>query len=310
MAITASLVKELRERTGAGMMECKKALVDASGDIEIAIETMRKAGQAKADRKAGRAAAEGLVAIAVDDQHTRAAMVEVNCETDFVAKEDGFQGFAAQVARQVLVVQPSTMDALLATRLELAEPATIEERRRQLVARIGENIAIRRWVSLESSRGRVGSYLHGGRIGVLVAIAGGEERLAKDIAMHIAASRPVCIAEDSIPAELLAKEKEIFAAQAASMGKPPAIVEKMIAGRLTKFVAEITLLGQPFVKDPEVTVAKLLNNNGAVVEAFERFEVGEGLEKKADDFAGEVMAQIQARSGSVPEVSDPNTTQR
>ncbi len=208
MAITASLVKELRERTGAGMMECKKALVDANGDIEKAVETMRKAGQAKADRKAGRTAAEGLIAIAVDDQNRRAAMVEVNCETDFVAKEDGFQAFAAQVARQTLAAQPSTLTALLATRFEAAESTTIDERRRELVARIGENIAVRRSVLLESTGGQVGSYTHGGRIGVLVAIRGGDPRLAKDIAMHIAASRPVCIAEDNIPADFLAKERE------------------------------------------------------------------------------------------------------
>lgn len=310
MAITAGLVKELRERTGAGMMECKKALVDANGDIEKAIETMRKAGQAKADRKAGRTAAEGLIAIALNDQHTRAAMVEVNCETDFVAKENGFQAFAAQVARQALEARATTLEALLSTRLEAAEGATIEERRRQLVARIGENIAVRRLVSLESTHGQVGSYIHGGRIGVVLAINGGDERLAKDISMHIAASRPLCIAEGDIPADLLAKEREIFAAQAADTDKPPQIVEKMVAGRLKKFVAEVTLLGQPFVKNPDMTVAKLLAANEASVEEFQRFEVGEGLEKKSEDFAGEVMAQIEVRSESASEANVPKPTPR
>lgn len=307
MAITAGLVKELRERTGAGMMECKKALVEAEGDIEKAIEAMRKAGQAKADRKAGRTAAEGLIAIASDSECPRAAMVEVNCETDFVAKEDGFQAFAAQVAEQTLAVQPATLDALLNARLEETEGATIEERRRQLVARIGENIAVRRFVFLESDGGQVGSYLHGGRIGVLVAITGGDERLAKDIAMHIAASRPVCVAEGDIPADLLAKEKEIFTAQAATSGKPPEIIEKMVAGRLKKFVAEVTLLGQPFVKDPDVSVAKLLAKHGAAVASFHRFEVGEGVEKASEDFASEVMAQIKARPEVTPDATGPGT---
>ena len=292
------------------MMECKKALVDANGDIENAIEAMRKAGQAKADRKAARTAAEGLIAIALDEQRARAAMVEVNCETDFVAKEDGFKAFATQVAKQALEARPATLDVLLSTEFEAAAGATIEERRRQLVARIGENIAVRRFVIVESAQGTVGNYIHGGRIGVLVAIKGGDERLAKDISMHIAASRPVCVAEGDIPADLLAKEREIFAAQAAGSDKPPQIVEKMVTGRLKKFVAEITLLGQPFVKNPDVTVAKLLAENAAVVEEFQRFEVGEGLEKKTDDFAGEVMAQIQARSESTTEANDSSAAPR
>lgn len=310
MAITAGLVKELRERTGAGMMECKKALVDTNGNIEKAIEAMRKAGQAKADRKAGRTAAEGLIAIALDSQQTRAAMVEVNCETDFVAKEDGFQAFAGQLVTQALGLRPATLEALLNARLDPAQAATVEERRQQLVARIGENISVRRLASLESARGRVASYLHGGRIGVMVAINGGDERLAKDIAMHIAASRPVCIAEGDIPADLLAKEREIFTAQAAGTGKPPQIVEKMVAGRLKKFVAEVTLLGQPFVKDPDISVAKLLAEHDAVVEGFQRFEVGEGLEKMTEDFAGEVMAQIKARPDGAPAANDSNEAPR
>lgn len=301
MAITAGLVKELRERTGAGMMECKQALVDAGGNIEKAIEAMRKAGQAKADRKSGRRAAQGLIAIAIDREAARAAMVEINCETDFVAKEDSFQAFAAQVAKQAVEVDPPTLDALLSTRLEGPDGGTIEEQRRQLVARIGENIAIRRLASIASTGGRVVSYLHGGRIGVLVAVRGGDERLAKDIAMHIAASRPLCVAEGDIPADLLAKEKDIFTAQAAATGKPSQIVEKMVAGRLQKFVAEVTLLGQPFVKDPDMTVAKLLATEGATIEQFQRFEVGEGLEKTTADFAGEVMAQVKGRTGGVPD---------
>lgn len=300
MAITAGLVKELRERTGAGMMECKKALVEAGGDIEKAIEQMRKAGQAKADKKAGRVAAEGLIAIASNEEKHRAVMVEVNCETDFVAKEDGFRAFVNAVARRALAARVTTLDALLATPMQAGAAGSIEEQRRQLVARIGENISVRRFVSLERVPGRVGSYLHRGRIGVLVALDGGDETVAKDIAMHIAASRPWCIAEADVPADRLEKEKEILAAQAAASGKPPQVVEKMIAGRLRKFIAEITLLGQGFVKDPQVTVAEYLAKAGATVRDFQRFEVGEGMEKRAANFAQEVMAQAGVKPVVIP----------
>ena len=297
MAISAGLVKELRERTGAGMMECKKALVESDGDIEAAIEAMRKAGQAKADKKATRVAAEGLIGLELNEHRTAGVMVEVNCETDFVAKEDQFKSFVTDIARQVLRDNPADLETLMASEFPGGEGTTVEAYRKELVARIGENISVRRFVRVESPAGTVGAYLHGGRIGVLVQLDAGDGALAKDIAMHVAASRPVCVSEADVPGELLAKEKEIFTAQAADSGKPPEIVEKMVAGRLRKFIAEVTLLGQPFVKNPDVTVEKHLGGAGGAVRAFQRFEVGEGIEKKADDFASEVMAQAR-RGGS------------
>ncbi len=292
MAITAALVKELRERTGSGMMECKKALVESNGDIEAAIEAMRKAGLAKADKKSDRVAAEGVIAIQVSDDGKRAVMLEINSETDFVAKADDFVEFAKAVSQKVLDAAPADLEAL--KNLVLNEAGeTIETVRQALVAKIGENIQIRRFKILETENGRIGSYRHGDRIGTLVQITGGDEALAKDLAMHIAASRPQAISADDLPAELLEKERDIVATQARDSGKPEAIIEKMVEGRMRKFVNEISLMGQSFVKDPDVTVEKLVNDANAVVEAFECFEVGEGIEKKEDNFAEEVMAQAK-----------------
>ena len=286
MAITAQLVKEMRERTGLGMMECKKALVEADGDIDAAIETVRKSGQAKADKKAGRVAAEGrVVAHRVADAAT---LVEINCETDFVGKDEAFIAFCDSVARVSSAAE--NLEGLLALQLENGQ--TVEEGRQQLILKIGENIQIRRIASLRGDA-IYGSYLHGGSIGVVVKLAGGDEELAKDIAMHIAAANPICVAEQDVPAETLAKEREIFAAQAAESGKPAEIQEKMVDGRVRKYIAEVTLSGQPFVKDPDVTVGKLLAKADASVEGFIRFQVGEGIEKEEEDFVAEVMKQAK-----------------
>lgn len=293
MKITAAIVKELRERTGAGMMECKKALVETEGNIEAAIELMRKSGQAKAANKAGRIAAEGLIIIQQDDK--QAAMVEVNCETDFVSKGDDFKAFCDAIATTVLQTAPTDLDTLMVT--PLLNGNSVEEGRKNLIAKIGENINVRRFALIKQPQnGHLGVYLHGTRIGVLVDMRGGSPELAKDIAMHIAASRPVCVSGEQVSADTLAKEKEIYMAQAAKEDKPVHIVEKMVDGRIRKFLSEITLLGQPFVKDPDIKVEKLLKTQGASVTTFERFEVGEGVEKKSDNFADEVMQQIQQAS--------------
>jgi elongation factor Ts len=289
MSISAALVKELRERTGAGMMECKRALVDTGGDIEAAVEHMRKQGLAKADKKAGRIAAEGLVVIASTPDHKTAAIVEVNCETDFVAGGDDFRNFAQAVGDLVLAQRPADMDALLALPLGAS---SVEETRRTLIAKIGENIGVRRFEIVDCA-GVVGSYVHGTRIGVLVALEGGDESLARDLAMHIAASRPQYVDESQIPADFLDKEREILVEQAKGEGKPAEIVARMVEGRLRKQLAEITLVGQPFIKDPDTTVGKLLAEHGATVKHFVRFEVGEGIEKKVDNFVEEVMAQVR-----------------
>ena len=292
MAITAAMVKELRERTGVGMMECKKALVEADGDLDAAAELLRKSGQAKADKKAGRVAAEGRIVVRTDG--ATAAIVEVNCETDFVANDDNFVSFADQVAETILRDRPSDVAALLAS--DIGDGRTIEEARTGLIAKIGENIGVRRFQVIESA-GAIATYLHGARIGSVVAFEGGDEALGKDLAMHVAASAPVCVNEQDVPADTLAREKEILTEQAKDSGKPADIIEKMVAGRIRKYLAEITLVGQPFVKDPDVTVGKLLKQAGATVNAFARFEVGEGIEKKADNFAEEVMAQVAEASG-------------
>jgi elongation factor Ts len=294
MAITAAQVKELRERTGSGMMECKKALVEAEGDMETAIETLRKTGLAKADKKASRVAAEGLVVIEISDDNKTAAIVEVNCETDFVAKKDDFQAFAAAIAKRVLADDPADIDSLLAMPLHDGDAATIEDARKALIATIGENIAVRRFVRVESN-GELSSYRHGVRIGVLVDLAGGTAELGRDLAMHIAAHdpRPVCVSEDQVPAEMIEKERDIFTAQARESGKPDNIIEKMIDGRIRKFLGEVTLRGQSFVKDPDQTVGQLLEAASASVLSFERVELGEGIEKKVENFADEVMAQVK-----------------
>ncbi|MGM0562750.1 MAG: translation elongation factor Ts [Pseudomonadota bacterium] len=289
MAITAALVKELRDQTGAGMMECKKALTETNGDVEAAIEWMRKNGMAKAEKKAGRTAAEGLINMAVDGN--RCTLVEVNCETDFVAKNDDFPAFGEAVAKRVLADQPADVEALKSLPLEDGGKS-VEEFRQELVARIGENIQVRRFETLEAETA-IGTYSHGGRIGVAVALKGGDEALAKDLAMHIAASRPLSIDENDVPADVLEKEKSILIDQARQSGKPEEIIEKMIQGRLRKFLAEITLVGQPFVKDPDQTIAKLLKAAGAEVTHFVRLEVGEGIEKEESNFAEEVMAQAK-----------------
>jgi len=289
MAVTAAQVKELRERTGAGMMECKKALVETGGDLETAIEHLRKSGLAQADKKASRVAAEGKIALAITPDGRRAAMVEVNCETDFVAKDASFNEFADAVAANVLEHEPADVEALLHTRVG---DTAVEDARQSLVAKIGENIQLRRFV-LKSTQGLLGSYVHGGRIGVLVDLRGGDEELARDLAMHIAALNPKFVSEGDVPADVVAKEKEILLAQAESSGKPPEIIEKMVQGRLRKQLAEITLLGQSFVKDSDITVDKLLQQQGAKVEGFDRIVVGEGIEKKEGNFADEVMQQVK-----------------
>ena len=264
MAITASQVKELRERTGAGMMECKKALTETNGDIEAAIENMRKSGQAKAAKKAGRTAADGVIVIALSSDGANAAMVEVNCETDFVAKDDNFKSFAEAVGERALGNEVADVEALMALPLHEGEDTTIEEARQALVSKIGENMNVRRFVRAQA-QGTIYSYSHGVRIGVMVDLSGGDEALGRDLAMHIAASNPVCVSEDEVPQDLLAKEREITEAQAKESGKPDNIVEKMIEGRMRKYLGEITLVGQPFVKDPDTKVGKLLQSRGATV---------------------------------------------
>jgi elongation factor Ts len=292
MQITASMVKELRERTGAGMMECKKFLVEAGGDIELAVENLRKAGQAKADKKAGRVAAEGVVAVARDSGG--AAIVELNCETDFVAKKDEFRAFATLAAERALAESVADAGALGAVAAEPGTPQTLEDRRRELVATIGENITLRRAVCRPVRGDHLGIYLHqGSRIGVMVDLEGGSEELARDIAMHVAAVKPLALDESDLDPAVLEKEREILRAQVADSGKPPEIQEKMLTGRVAKFLKENTLLGQPFVKDPDVTVSKLLAASEAKVAGFVRFEVGEGIEKKSENFAEEVMAQVR-----------------
>jgi len=288
MAISASMVKELRERTGAGMMECKKALVETGGDMDSAVEQLRKSGQAKADKKSGRVAADGRVVIATDGG--KAAMLEVNSETDFVAKDDNFIGFAEAAADSVLAGNAPDVAALAAE--SLADGRTVEAARTELVSKVGENISLRRFVRLEAAE-QLGTYTHGARIGAVVSMQGGTAELARDIAMHIAATNPLCVDEGGVPADTLERERRIFSEQAAESGKPPEIVEKMVAGRVAKFLKEITLVGQPFVKDPDVSVAKLLQGANASVEGFVRYEVGEGIEKKEENFAEEVARQIE-----------------
>lgn len=287
MSVTASQVKELRERTGAGMMECKKALVETQGDMDAALENLRKSGLAKADKKSDRVTAEGTIVHASQNGHS--VMVEVNCETDFVAKDDNFVEFASAVAQNAL--ETDDIDDLLASSLPSGD--TVENTRQQLVAKIGENVQVRRLSHLRVEGANMGCYIHGGRIGVMVALRGGDEDLARDLAMHVAALNPAYVKPDDVPADVLAKEKDILVAQAADSGKPAEIIEKMVEGRLKKHLAEITLTGQPFVKDGDVTVEKLLKSRDAEVMAFSRLEVGEGIEKEEEDFASEVMQQVK-----------------
>ena len=288
MAITTAAIKELRERTGAGMMECKKILVETDGDIDAAIDALRKKGAANAEKKAGRIAADGLI-VCTKNEHS-GVILEINCETDFVAKDDSFKGFCADIGDVILNNDIENVETLASAQVG---DLTVEEARQALIAKIGENINVRRFEKISTDGSTVANYLHGVRIGVMVKLTGGSEELGRDIAMHIAASRPLCISEDEMAPEVLEKEKEIFIAQAAESGKPADIIEKMVDGRMKKFLKENTLLGQPFVKNPDQTVGQLLSESGATLEAMYRFEVGEGIEKREDDFVAEVMAQAK-----------------
>lgn len=295
MAVTAALVKELRERTGLGMMECKKALVETDGDIELAIENLRKSGQAKAAKKAGRTAAEGAVVALVTEDGKKGVLLEVNSETDFVARDDNFLGFVNKVAACVLSSGVTDIAAL--NDLAIEEGAeTVEVTRQALVQKIGENVQVRRAVVLESPEGVVGAYLHGGKIGVLTVLKGGDAELGKDVAMHVAASNPLVVNPDQVDEVLLEKEREIFTAQAKESGKPDEIIAKMIEGRISKYLKEISLVEQPFIKDPDTKVGALAKKAGAEILGFVRFEVGEGIEKEVVDFAAEVMAQAKGQA--------------
>lgn len=291
-SVTAEQVKILRERTQAGMLECKKALEAAGGDIELAIEEMRKSGVAKAAKKAGRVAAEGVVVTLKNQAGNAAVMVEVNCETDFVGRDENFKKFVDTVAARALEEEVKDLDTLLAVKIDPKQEKTIEEARKELVAKIGENIQIRRIVFLSSSN-KISCYQHGHRIGVLVDIAASDDEIGREVAMHIAASNPQALKTSDVSPELIQKEKEIFSAQAEASGKPKEIIEKMINNRIEKFLAEISLLAQPFVKEPSVTVDALLKRNKAEIFSFKRFELGEGIEKKQENFAEEVMAQLK-----------------
>jgi elongation factor Ts len=294
MAVTASMVKELREMTGAGMMDCKKALGETDGNMEEAVEFLRKKGMAGADKKAGRTAAEGVIAIAVSDDQKKAAIVEVNCETDFVAKGDEFKNFADEIAAIVLATGQVDIDALMGEKM--ANGQTIDEKRREMIGKIGENMAVRR-IELVESNGTIGQYQHGEKIGVVVAMNGGDDALTRDVAMHIAAAKPAAISADDVDAEVLEKERKFQIEQAQDSGKPADIIEKMIEGRMRKYLQEITLLGQAFVKDPDQTVEKLLKASDASVTNFVRLEVGEGIEIEETNFADEVAAAAAAVKG-------------
>ncbi len=293
MSISASQVKELRERTGLGMMECKGALVETNGDMEAAADLLRKKAGTKLEKRAGRLAAEGAVAIDVSEDCKRAAMVEVNSETDFVAKGDDFLGFAGALAATVANSNPPDIAALMKLPLKSDAGETVAQVYESLVAKLGENINVRRFIRYSTEKGYIGSYVHGRKIGVMVELEGGDETLAHDLAMHIAASRPEYVSKDKVSETVIAKEREIFTEQAQESGKPAEIIEKMVAGRVNKYLNEITLLGQLFVKDPDTTVEKLLKRVGAKVVRFCRYEVGEGIDKGSEDFVAEVMTQAK-----------------
>ncbi len=288
MSISASMVKELRERTGAGMMECKKALVDSDGNLDSAIELLRTTGQAKAEKKAKRIAAEGRIIIKSDTEHT--VILEINSETDFVANDSNFINYAESVA--VAILENDIVDLESLSKIDLTTGTNIEMARTQLISKIGENISIRRFDKIKQCD-NMGIYTHGARIGVIVSLNGGDEVTSKDIAMHVAASNPICINNEGVPEELVSREERIFQEQAASSGKPPEIIDKMIQGRMKKFFKEVTLLGQPFIKNPDMSVNELLKESKAEIISFKRYEVGEGIEKKEENFADEVMAQIK-----------------
>ena len=285
--ITPSMIKQLRVRTGAGMMDCKKALGETGGDLDAAVEELRKKGIASAEKKAGRIAAEGVI-VSVTDA-SAGVLVEINCETDFVAKDTSFQAFADQVARAILAASPKDLEAVATLVVDSGDQ--VESTRQALIARIGENISVRRFALLQSDGGTLSTYLHGTRIGVMVRLSGGDAQLGRDLAMHIAATCPLCIDQNDMPGETLEREKAIFMAQAEQSGKPTDIAHKMVVGRMKKFLKENTLLGQPFVKNPDQSVAQLVAAGEATVEQMVRFEVGEGLEKRNDDFVAEVREQ-------------------
>jgi elongation factor Ts len=289
MNITADLVKQLRDETGVGMMECKKALVEANGDKELAIELMRKSGMAKAAKKGDRTAAEGVVMLKITDNANKAIITEINCETDFVAKDANFLTFANKVLAHELLANTNSISDLMAQK-EGSE--TLEEQRLQLIAKIGEKVDVRRF-DIMNTKGIIGGYVHGGRIGVLVDVVGGNTELAKDLAMHIAASKPQYIFREEVPAEVIAKEKEILFAQAEESGKPANIIEKVIGGQINKFLDDICLMGQAFVKDPDMKISDLLKKHDAKVNAYICYILGEGIEKKVVNFREEVMAQVK-----------------
>ena len=291
--ITAKMVADLRAATGLGMMECKKALVETEGDLKAAEELLRIKSGNKASKLAGRTAAEGVVVQFISADGKVGALVEVNSETDFVAKDEGFVAFAKAVAQAVVTGNPADVDAL--ANVATAEGPTVEEARKALIAKLGENMSVRRFVRYDTA-GKVAAYLHGAKIGVLVDFAG-DDQIGKDVAMHIAASKPICVSKDQVPAETLETERRIYTEQAAQSGKPADIVAKMVEGRINKYLAEVTLLGQQFVKNPDVSVDKLLKDNGASVSAFTMFVVGEGIEKKVEDYAAEVAAAAAAIKG-------------
>tara|TARA_B100001113_G_scaffold212576_1_gene174371 strand:- start:79 stop:957 length:879 start_codon:yes stop_codon:yes gene_type:complete len=288
MSISASMVKELRERTGAGMMECKKALVDSDGNLDSAIELLRTTGQAKAEKKAKRIAAEGRIIIKSDTEHT--VILEINSETDFVANDSNFINYAESVA--VAILENDIVDLESLSKIDLTTGTNVEMARTQLISKIGENISIRRFDKIKQCD-NMGIYTHGARIGVVVSLTGGDEVTSRDVAMHVAASNPICINNEDVPEELVSREERIFQEQAASSGKPPEIIDKMIQGRMKKFFKEVTLLGQPFIKNPDMSVNELLKESKAEIIGFKRYEVGEGIEKKEENFADEVMAQIK-----------------
>ena len=291
MAITAALVKELRERTGSGMMDCKKALTETNGDMEAAIDLMRSSGAAKAAKKSSRVAAEGLVKVNISDDNKTATILEINSETDFVTKGDAFINFVDTLGALALKTKPANIEEFMTQTLENGD--SLEKSREDIVAKVGENVSIRRVQTITVDTGVIGAYKHGERIAVLAVLDGGDEVLAKDIAMHVAATRPECITEDELDSDLLEREKAIFVEQARESGKPDNIIEKMIVGRMKKFVNEVTLYGQAFVKDPDTTVGALTKANNATVTSFVRYEVGEGIEKKEENFADEVAAQMK-----------------
>jgi elongation factor Ts len=298
--ITAQMVKELRDMTGLGMMECKKALTETSGDMKAAEDQLRIKSGAKASKAAGRIAAEGMVGAYIAPDHKNGALVEVNCETDFVARNEDFINFTRDLAQLAVAKNLTDMEAL--TTATLANGKNVDEFRKALIMKLGENISIRRFVR-HVAQGHLASYLHGAKIGVMVDYTGGDETLGKDLAMHIAASKPICVSADQIPPGLVARERVIYSAQAAESGKPADIIAKMVEGRIAKYLAEVTLLGQPFVKDPDQTVGKLLASKSAQVNSFTLFVVGEGIEKKSGDFAAEVMAQVN-------QMKEDNASQR